>query len=65
VTSLGVRAFYTGGDDLIAVVGDLVLQVEVTNVQWSGNERDTLIRNPELEAMKVLVPLFQSVPTQK
>jgi hypothetical protein len=65
VTRLGARAFYTSGDDLIAVVGDLVLQVEVTNVQWSGNERDALIRTPELEAMKVPVPLFASVPTQK
>ncbi|MFA5883444.1 MAG: hypothetical protein WDA60_06300 [Acidimicrobiia bacterium] len=65
VAGLGERAFYNDGNDLLVVVGDLVLMAEVTNVQWSGNERDTLVRTPELEAMKLLVPLFDSVSGKK
>lgn len=33
VPGLGDRAFYTDGDDLIVVVGNLVLEAEVTNVE--------------------------------
>ena len=58
VAGLGARAFYTGGDDLIVVVGDLVLEAEVTNVEWSGNEVDALKRSPERAAMDLIVPLF-------
>ena len=65
VPGLGERAFYNDGNDLIVVVGDLVLMAEVTNVQWSGSELDTLIRDPELAAMKLLVPLFESVSGKK
>jgi hypothetical protein len=59
VPDLGERAFYSDGDDLIVVLGDIVLVTEVTNVQWSGAERDTLIRGPERAAMDILVPLFE------
>lgn len=59
VTGLGVRAFYTDGNDLIAVVDPVVIQVEVTNIAWSGDEKQKYILGPELAAMKVLVDLFQ------
>lgn len=59
VPGLGERAFYSDGDDLIVVLGDIVLITEVTNVQWSGAERDTLVRGPERAAMDLLVPLFE------
>jgi hypothetical protein len=59
VDGLGVRAFYTDGDDLVAVVDPLVIQVEVTNISWSGDEKQRYILGPELAAMKFLVPLFQ------
>jgi len=61
VDGLGDRAFYTKGDDLIVLVGDVVLQAKVTNVKWAGNELDTLIRNPEREVMDLVVPMFESV----
>ncbi|MBM3657926.1 MAG: hypothetical protein FJW95_00245 [Actinobacteria bacterium] len=61
VTGLGDRAFYTDGNDLIAVVGPLVIQVEVTNVQWSGDELQRYILGPERDAMEVLVALFEDV----
>jgi len=61
VTGLGDRAFYTDGNDLIAVVGPLVIQVEVTNIQWSGDEKQRYILGPELAAMEVLVALFEDV----
>jgi hypothetical protein len=59
VPGLGDRAFYNDGDDLIVVVGPIVLLAEVTNVQWSGAELDTLKRGPERAAMDLLVPLFE------
>lgn len=59
VDGLGVRAFYTDGNDLVAVVDPVVIQVEVTNIAWSGDEKQRYILGPELAAMKVLVPLFE------
>jgi hypothetical protein len=61
VPGLGDRAFYTDGNDLVVVVGDLVLQAEVTNIEWKGDERQKYILDPELAAMRVLVPLFTDV----
>lgn len=59
IDGLGVRAFYTDGNDLVAVVGPVVIQIEVTNLTWSGDEKQQYILGPELAAAKVLVPLFQ------
>ena len=61
VDSLGVRAFYTDGNDLVAVVGPLVIQVEVTNIAWSGDEKERYILGPEMAAMEALVALFEDV----
>ena len=61
VDKLGDRAFYTDGNDLVAVVGDVVLQVEVTNIEWNGNELQTYILGPEFKAMQLLVDLFKSL----
>jgi hypothetical protein len=60
VDGLGDRAFTTKGHDLSVLVGDLVLQAKVTNVEWSGNELDTLILTPEREVMDRVVPVFES-----
>lgn len=62
VDGLGDRAFFTSGNELIVLVGDVVLQAKVTNVKWSGNQLDTLIRRPEREAMDLVVPAFRSAP---
>lgn len=59
IDGLGVRAFYTDGNDLVAVVGPVVIQIDVTNLSWSGDELQKYILGPELAAAKVLVPLFQ------
>ncbi len=61
VDGLGDRAFYTQGNDLIVLVGDVVLKAEVTNVKWADNELDTLIHDPERAAMDLVVPTFESV----
>jgi len=61
VPGLGDRAFYTSGNDLVVVVGDVVLQAEVTNIEWSGDDLQTYILDPERAAMDVLVPLFADV----
>ena len=37
----------------------MVIQIEVTNIQWSGDELQRYILGPELAAMKVLVELFE------
>jgi hypothetical protein len=61
VPGLGDRAFYNASNDLIVVVGNVVLQAEVTNIEWSGNQLQKYILDPERAAMDVLVPLFQNV----
>ena len=61
VTGLGDRAFYTDGNDLVAVVGPVVIQVEVTNIAWSGDEKERYILGPEMAAMEALVALFEDV----
>lgn len=55
VEGLGDRAFFTDGNDLIVVVGDVVLQAEVTNIEWEGDELQTYILDPELAAMRLVV----------
>lgn len=59
VEDLGVRAFYTDGDDLVAVVGKIVVQAEVTNIEWSGDELQTYVLGPELTAMRRVVAKLQ------
>jgi hypothetical protein len=55
VPDLGDRAFYTDGNELIAVSGDQVFQAKITNVRWRNNELETLIKAPELAAMRQLI----------
>ena len=55
MTGLGDRAFYTDGNDLVAVSGDQVFQTEVTNLQWKNDELQTYIKGPELAAMRRLI----------
>lgn len=58
VEGLGDRAFYNDGNDLVAVVGDVVILVEVTNIAWSGSELQQYVLDPERKAMEALVDLF-------
>lgn len=55
VDGLGDRAFYTESNDLVVVVGDVVVQAEVTNIEWEGDELQTYVLGPELEAMRLVV----------
>lgn len=55
VAGVGDRAFYTDGNDLIAVAGDKVFQTKVTNIEWKNEELDTYLKEPELAAMRQLI----------
>lgn len=55
VDGVGDRAFYTDGNDLVAVSGDTVFQTKATNVVWKNQGLDTYLKEPELAAMKQLI----------
>jgi hypothetical protein len=55
VPGLGDRAFYTDDNELIAVSGDQVFQAKITNLRWRNDELETLIKGPELAAMRQLI----------
>ncbi|HEU5301279.1 MAG TPA: hypothetical protein VFW06_03460 [Acidimicrobiia bacterium] len=59
VEGLGDRAFYNSGNDLVVVVGKVVIQSEVTNIEWTDDELQTYVLGPELTAMQQVVAKLQ------
>ncbi len=55
VEGLGDRAFYDKGNNLVAVVGKVVVQAEVTNIEFKGDDLQTYVLEPELAAMRIVV----------